>query len=604
MIRLSIVIPTFNRRQVLERTLPAVLAQDFPPEDLEVIVVVDGSNDGTVEFLDSLKPKFPFRKLEGPHRGAGAARNAGIGAAVGDLVLLLDDDCLIVPDLLRQHFTAHEGCNRCIVNGPVLVAPDSSRTMMRYIVESAHRDRASQLVPFAEVRFPEGFDSSSDAVSFLSNCSMSREILLRSGGFDELVPAAEDLELGLRLWKMGVPFRYLPKAIAFEYFTKSSQQYLKKQAIELGAGDLHISRKHPEYRPYSRLAHLAKASLPRKLLRSIFVRSPVSLVPLLALPLRLEEWFYRIGPFRKAGLCLFRIAETVAIMRSSLSSSGSWAVLKSEFDHKLPALMYHHVGPFRPGSNDGITISPEQFERQIRWLVHRGYAAIKPCDWLRWLREGKGLPEKPILLTFDDAYADTANFALPILQRYGFNAAVFVVTQRLGGTNCWDEDQGCGTLELMNAEQIRYWAGQGMEFGCHGRTHADLTKLSAHEVEAEVAGSQKDLGELLASGVVSFAYPYGKCNDTIKECVRNHFDLGFGVEPGLNYLQDDAHLLRRAYVSRNDSLIEFALSVRCGGLKKFRDLRGRIGVRSRLKRAIESFFHTGADISTEDRQNT
>ena len=255
---------------------------------------------------------------------------------------------------------------------------------------------------------------------------MDRDLFLRSGGFDELVPAAEDLELGLRLWKMGAPFRYKPEAIAYEYFVKSSRQYLKKQARELGVGDLRISRKHPEYRPYSRLAHFAETNFSKKWLRKAFVGSPISPVPLLALPLRMEERFYSIGPMLKAGLRLFRAAESVTIMRSFLNSAGSWAVLNSEFDRKLPVLMYHHVGPYRPGTYRPITISPERFERQIRWLARRGYAGITPSDWLRWLREGKGLPEKPILLTFDDAYADVAQYALPILKRYGFSAAALL----------------------------------------------------------------------------------------------------------------------------------------------------------------------------------
>ena len=100
MIRISVIIPTYNRRHVLERTLPGVLAQDFPPQDYEVIVVMDGSTDGTAEMLRDLKPKCSLRVLESQHRGAGAARNVGIRAAVGELVLFLDDDLITTPGLL------------------------------------------------------------------------------------------------------------------------------------------------------------------------------------------------------------------------------------------------------------------------------------------------------------------------------------------------------------------------------------------------------------------------------------------------------------------------------------------------------------------------
>jgi glycosyltransferase involved in cell wall biosynthesis len=69
MLKLSVVIPTFNRREVLERTLPALLAQDLPPQDYEVIIVMDGSTDGTAQLLCDWKPKCPFRVLETANRG-------------------------------------------------------------------------------------------------------------------------------------------------------------------------------------------------------------------------------------------------------------------------------------------------------------------------------------------------------------------------------------------------------------------------------------------------------------------------------------------------------------------------------------------------------
>ena len=122
-------------------------------------------------------------------------------------------------------------------------------------------------------------------------------------------------------------------------------------------------------------------------------------------------------------------------------------------------LLYHHVGPSRPGIDSKLTLSPQRFEQQMRWLARRGYAGVKPSDWLRWIRGGEGLPEKPILLTFDDAYADTAEYGLPIVRKYGFSCVVFVVTERLGGTNAWDQARGRATLQLMTAEQIRHWAG-------------------------------------------------------------------------------------------------------------------------------------------------
>jgi peptidoglycan/xylan/chitin deacetylase (PgdA/CDA1 family)/GT2 family glycosyltransferase len=585
MIRISVIIPTYNRRHVLERTLPGVLAQDFPPQDYEVIVVMDGSTDDTAELLRDLKPKCSLRVLESQHLGAGAARNLGIRAAVGELVLFLDDDLITTPGLVRQHYSAHAGADPSVVQGRMYIAPDSSQTIIRNAIERIGVDYYARISPDMGLRFPEGM-SSVYVLSYLVNSSMPRDVLVRCGGFDEQFLAAEELDLGLRLWKMGLSFRYRPDAIVYEYYVKSSAAYLQSQARALGAGDLRASRKHYEYRPYCGLSTWAESHAGKRWLLKALTRLPISLIPLMSLPLRMEKSFYRFETIRKWASRLLNWTSTVAHLEGALGVAGSWKALEEEFERSCSSLLYHHVGPARPGTKRELTVSPERFERQIRWLAHRGYAGIKPSDWLNWIRRGTSLPKKPILVTFDDAYADTADHALPILRKYGFSAAVFVVTERLAATNTWDEVQGCGTLQLMTGEQIQYWARQGIEFGAHSRTHPHLSKLPASELAAEVVGSKDDLTALLGYPPVSFAYPYGEYNDAVCDLVRGNFDLAFSVEEGLNYLSGDPHLLRRAYVGPGDSLIEFALSVRRGGIRRLRDWRIKLALRTRLKRAL------------------
>ena len=587
MIRISVIIPTYNRRHVLERTLPGVLAQDFPPQDYEVIVVMDGSTDDTAELLRDLKPKCSLRVLESQHLGAGAARNLGIRAAVGELVLFLDDDLITTPGLVRQHYSAHAGADPSVVQGRMYIAPDSSQTIIRNAIERIGVDYYARISPDMGLRFPEGM-SSVYVLSYLVNSSMPRDVLVRCGGFDEQFLAAEELDLGLRLWKMGLSFRYRPDAIVYEYYVKSSAAYLQSQARALGAGDLRASRKHYEYRPYCGLSTWAESHAGKRWLLKALTRLPISLIPLMSLPLRMEKSFYRFETIRKWASRLLNWTSTVAHLEGALGVAGSWKALEEEFERSCSSLLYHHVGPARPGTKRELTVSPERFERQIRWLAHRGYAGIKPSDWLNWIRRGTSLPKKPILVTFDDAYADTADHALPILRKYGFSAAVFVVTERLAATNTWDEVQGCGTLQLMTGEQIQYWARQGIEFGAHSRTHPHLSKLPASELAAEVVGSKDDLTALLGYPPVSFAYPYGEYNDAVCDLVRGNFDLAFSVEEGLNYLSGDPHLLRRAYVGPGDSLIEFALSVRRGGIRRLRDWRIKLALRTRLKRAFRN----------------
>ncbi len=201
----------------------------------------------------------------------------------------------------------------------------------------------------------------------------------------------------------------------------------------------------------------------------------------------------------------------------------------------------------------------------MRWLARRGYAGIRPSDWLAWRRGEAALPDKPVLITFDDAYADVAEYALPVLDGYGFGAAVFVVTGQVGKTNTWDERQGSGTHPLMTAQQIRQWAGQGIEFGAHSRTHPDLRSLPAAELAEEIEGSKKDLTNLLGAPVLCFAYPYGESNAAVRQCAGAAFALAFGGdEKGLNHLATELDLLRRIMVWPQDSWLDLALCVRFG----------------------------------------
>jgi peptidoglycan/xylan/chitin deacetylase (PgdA/CDA1 family)/GT2 family glycosyltransferase len=585
MIRISVIIPTYNRRHVLERTLPAVLAQEFSPEEYEVIVVMDGSTDGTAEFLHNLKPSCFFRVLESKHRCAGAARNLGIRAAVGELVLFLDDDIIAPPTLLQQHCKAHAGSDSRVVQGRMIIASDSSPTIIRHSLERIADAYYGSISAQMNLRFPQGA-ASIYVFSYLVNSSMPREPLLRCEGFDEQFLAAEELDLGLRLWKSGLTFRYEPDAVVYEHYVKSSWDYLQSQARALGAGQLRASRKHREFRPYCDLSTWCEAPFAKRCFWKMCSRFPFSLLPLMSLPLRIEKLFYRFGSIRRLALRYLHAIEMAAGLEGALSVAGAWNALEDEFDRGCPSLLYHHIGPERPGQHRDLTVSPERFEQQMRWLARKGYVGIKPSDWLKWLREATSLPVKPIMVTFDDAYAETAEYALPILKEYGFSAAVFVVTGRLGQTNTWDEAEGRSTLHLMTADQIRYWAEQGIEFGAHSRTHPHLTTLSAPDLAAEVVGSKDDLAAILGVPPMLFAYPYGECNEAVRDLVRQEFDMAFSVVEGLNYLSSEPHLLRRAYVGPGDSLFEFALSVRRGGIRSLRNWRVKLALRTRLTRLL------------------
>ena len=233
---------------------------------------------------------------------------------------------------------------------------------------------------------------------------------------------------------------------------------------------------------------------------------------------------------------------------------------------KLPILVYHDVGYPVTGAWPALTILPEQFERQMSWLADHGYVGIRPSDWLAWRQGGKDWLFKPVMITFDDAYANVAEHALPVLRRLGFSAAVYVVTARIGTSSAWDEAKGLTTLSLMTATQIQYWAKEGIEFGAHGRTHVDLTALSGVQLIEEVEGSAHDLSDLLGLRTASFAYPYGAHDPSVRKCVGRVVDMALTTESGLNDLRTEPMRLHRAAIQPRDSVSAFACRVRFGKL--------------------------------------
>jgi peptidoglycan/xylan/chitin deacetylase (PgdA/CDA1 family) len=246
----------------------------------------------------------------------------------------------------------------------------------------------------------------------------------------------------------------------------------------------------------------------------------------------------------------------------------------------ISALLYHHVGPRVPDPRyASLSISTEQFERQIRWLARNGYVGIQPADWLVWCGGRGTLPPKAVLLTFDDGYADFPDHALPILQRWGFGAVVFVITKKIAATNSWD-----GAV-LMSASQIRECSKLGIEFGAHSRTHQNLTLLSDARLRDELRGSREDLSAIIGAQVTSFAYPYGYSNEQVRARVRESFDLAFTCDEGVNERGMDPYLLRRTMVQPGDLLVDLACRVRWGW-SPVSALRARVRVRSRLRSAM------------------
>lgn len=362
--------------------------------------------------------------------------------------------------------------------------------------------------------------------------------------------------------------------------SSATADQLVREAREKGRNEVALLGKDSEWRSSWSLAEIAEHSLWKRFVIEAAARSVIPPELLLRPAFVLADSLRSHPSMRRLALRLLRARVLISFLRGALEQV-SWRDLQRDFGRRLPVLMYHHVGPPQPDSEPALFVSAGRFEAHLRYLTSHGYVGIRPADWVAWVRDAKPLPDRPVLLTFDDAIADLHEYAFPILERYGFPAVVFVPTNCVGKGNLWNHPRGYKWRPCLTAEQIEYWSKRGIEFGAHSRNHPDLTQLEEREMEDEVVGSQSDLEKIIASPVTTFAYPYGPYNDAAAAFVRRHFDLGFTTDEGVNTLRTDRSLLRRVTVFDWDTLFEFGLMLRLGW-SPIRKLRGRLRIRSRL----------------------
>ena len=207
---LSVVVATFRRRRTLETTLQRLADQTMPSGRYEVIVVDDGSDDGTGEMVESFTRRAPYslRYYVHANRGPGYSQNRGIREAAGEITLLLPDDIWATRELLSEHMRSHElnPEENVAVLGKVSQSLELPKTVM-----SRHWD------PFQFYRFAG--KKVIDAINFLAcNVSVKKKFLLENGLFKERKGAAhEDIELGYRLREKGLKLLYNENAMAYHH---------------------------------------------------------------------------------------------------------------------------------------------------------------------------------------------------------------------------------------------------------------------------------------------------------------------------------------------------------------------------------------------------
>ncbi|MDE3076842.1 MAG: polysaccharide deacetylase family protein [Chloroflexota bacterium] len=194
----------------------------------------------------------------------------------------------------------------------------------------------------------------------------------------------------------------------------------------------------------------------------------------------------------------------------------------------VPILMYHYIRELPPTTPDrlgyGLSVSPRLFEQQLSYLAGAGYHIVSMAQLAGHMTRGTPLPANPIVLTFDDGYADFYSAALPLLQQYHFSATTYLVVDFLNRP---------GYMTWQQAAQLR---DLGFEIGAHTLHHVDLAVVPASTAHAQIDQSRRILRQRLNAPVETFAYPSGRFNAAVlREVARSGFTSAVTTNFGDRY---------------------------------------------------------------------
>ena len=198
----------------------------------------------------------------------------------------------------------------------------------------------------------------------------------------------------------------------------------------------------------------------------------------------------------------------------------------------IPILMYHRVADILPEKDlyRGMSMSPEKFDAQMRYLSENGYRAASLSEVLQDQRSGTSSRRKSVVITFDDGYLDNYETAWPILKKYGLTATIFLVADRIGKNNDWDQHAEDPSTRLMKLSEIHEMKQGGIEFGSHTLSHAALTRVDKSEAWRQIHDSRLVLTESIGMPIRFFSYPYDLVDGEVLDMVvKSGYDGACGT---------------------------------------------------------------------------
>lgn len=227
---------------------------------------------------------------------------------------------------------------------------------------------------------------------------------------------------------------------------------------------------------------------------------------------------------------------------------------------RIPILMYHSISEEASPKFRLFAVPPARFAEQMAYLYRQAYTPLTVSQLVQACRDGAAaLPAKPVVLTFDDAFLDFYTAALPVLQRYGLPATLYIPTRYVNRTSRWMQRIGEGSRPLLSWQQLQEVSRSGIECGAHSHSHPQLDLLPVARAKQEIFQSKRILEEHLGQAIASFAYPHGYHTTAVRQLVRlAGYSSACAVGYALSTETTDPFALTRLLVSPDMDVHSFA----------------------------------------------
>jgi peptidoglycan/xylan/chitin deacetylase (PgdA/CDA1 family) len=233
----------------------------------------------------------------------------------------------------------------------------------------------------------------------------------------------------------------------------------------------------------------------------------------------------------------------------------------------VPILLYHEISTPADTAFGRLAVTPQAFETQLEYLVKNGFTTFTASAIAEALTTGAALPERAVVLTFDDGFANFHECVLPLLRKHGCTATLFVTTG-------WIADAGRRAAgrrpgRMLTWSQLAEAAADGIEIGAHSHAHPELDQLGRKELHAELTVSKRLLEDALGTSVTGLAYPFGYSNVAVR---RAALDAGYmyacAVRNAMASRRHDPLALPRLTIKASTSEDAFVQAVRGQSISK------------------------------------